>query len=217
MTNFAEGTANWQDILSKGAGAASNKTVVYGNKWLDNKINFGPNYAKNYANKFDFSGNLPEQWTLLDDAGEKAFAFDSFSNLNLKSESKVIQAPVESGGFVMYNKTNTPLEIKCTLIKKGSPEDLQVYVDALLEYADNTNLLSIVTPDREYQNMNLTSVSFSRSAEGGVNLIMAECAFTEIRQVTPEYTSARVGKKVSRGRQQGKPRSMLSYLKGGLK
>lgn len=217
MANFVAGTANWQDILSKGAGAASNKDVAYGNKWLDNKIGLGPNYAKNYAHKFDFSGNLPEQWTLLDDAGEKAFAFDSFSNLNLKSESKVIQAPVESGGFVMYNKLNTPLEIKCTLIKKGSPEDLQVYVDALLEYADNTNLLSIVTPDREYQNMNLTSVSFSRSAEGGVNLIMAECAFTEIRQVTPEYTSARVGKKVSRGRQQGKPRSMLSYLKGGLK
>ena len=217
MANFVEGTTNWQDALSKGAGAAANKAVAYGNKWLDNKINFGLNYAKNYARKFDFFGILPEQWTLLDDAGEKAFEFDSFADLNLKSESKVIQAPVESGGFVMYNKTNTPLEIKCTLIKKGFPEDLQVYVDALLEYADNTNLLSIVTPDREYQNMNLTSVSFSRSAEGGVNLIMAECAFTEIRQVTPAYTSARVGKKVSRGRQQGKPRSMLSYLKGGFK
>ena len=217
MANFVEGTANWQNALSKGAGAAANKAVAYGNKWLDNKINYGVNYAKNYAPKFDSSSNLPEQWTLLDDAGEKAFDFDSFSNLNLKSESKVIQAPVENGGFVMYNKTNTPLEIKCTLIKKGSPEDLQVYVDALLEYADNTDLLSIVTPDREYRNMNLNSVSFSRSAEGGVNLIMAECAFTEIRQVTPAYTSARVGKKVSRGRQQGKPRSMLSYLKGGLK
>lgn len=217
MANFVEGTTNWQDTLSKGAGAASNKALNYGSKWLNSKINYGVNYAKNYARQFDFFGILPEQWTLLDDTGEKAFDFDSFSNLNLKSESKVIQAPVESGGFVMYNKTNTPLEIKCTLIKKGFPEDLQVYVDALLEYADNTNLLSIVTPDREYRNMNLTSVSFSRSAEGGVNLIMAECSFTEIRQVTPEYTSARVGKKVSRGRQQGKPRSMLSYIKEGLK
>lgn len=217
MADFKAGSTSWQDTLSRGAGAAANKAISYGNKWLDNKINFGLNYAKNYARKFDFFGILPEQWTLLDDAGEKAFEFDSFSNLNLKSESKVIQAPVENGSFVMYNKTNTPLEISCTLIKKGFPEDLQTYVDALLEYADNTNLLSIVTPDREYQNMNLTSVSFSRSAEGGVNLIMAECAFTEIRQVTPEYTSARVGKKVSRGRQQGKPRSMLSYLKGGFK
>ena len=121
MANFVEGTANWQNALSKGAGAASNKTVAYGNKWLDNKINYGVNYAKNYAPKFDSSSNLPEQWTLLDDAGEKAFDFDSFSNLNLKSESKVIQAPVESGGFVKYNKTNPPPEIKCNLIKKRSP------------------------------------------------------------------------------------------------
>ena len=163
MADYVEGTTNWQDTLSKGAGAAANKAVNYGNKWLNSKINYGVNYAKNYARQFDFFGILPEQWTLLDDTGEKAFDFDSFSNLNLKSESKVIQAPVENGGFVMYNKTNTPLEIKCTLIKKGFPEDLQVYVDALLEYADNTNLLSIVTPDREYQNMNLTSVSFSRT------------------------------------------------------
>lgn len=217
MADYAEGTAGWQDMLSKGAGAASNKLVNYGNKWLNSKLNYGVNYAKNYVRQFDFFGILPERWTLLDESGEKAFDFDSFAKLNLKSESKVIQAPVEGGGFVMYNKTNTPLEIKCVLIKKGFPEDLQVYVDALLEYSDNTNLLSIVTPDREYQNMNLNSVSFERSAEGGVNIIMAECGFTEIRQVTPQYTSARVGGKVSRGRQQGKPRSMISYLKGGFK
>lgn len=215
MADYKEGTVNWQDTLSKGAGAAANKVVNYGNKWLNSKINYGVNYAKNYARQFDFFGILPEQWTLLDAEGEKAFDFDSFSKLNLKSESKVIQAPVENGGFVMYNKTNTPLELNCTLIKKGFPEDLQVYVDALLEYADSTNLLSVVTPDREYQNMNLTSVSFSRSAEGGVNLIMAECAFTEIRQVTPEYTSARVGKKVSRGRQQ--PTSVAQMIGNGAK
>lgn len=217
MADYAEGNAGWQDMLSKGAGAASNKLVNYGNKWLNSKLNYGVNYAKNYVRQFDFFGILPEQWTLLDNEGEKAFEFDSFAKLNLKSESKVIQAPVENGGFVMYNKTNTPLEIKCILIKKGFPEELQTYVDALLDYADNTNLLSIVTPDREYQNMNLSSVSFERSAEGGVNVIMAECAFTEIRQVSPQYTSARVGGKVSRGRQQGKPRSMISYLKGGFK
>lgn len=217
MADFLGGSSGWQDTLNKGAGALTNKAVNYGNKWLNSKINYGVNYAKNYIRQFDFFGVLPEQWTLLDDSGEKAFEFDSFANLDLKSESKVIQAPVEGGSFVMYNKVNTPLEIKCTLIKKGFPEELQTYIDALLEYADNTDLLSIVTPDREYENMNLTSVSFSRSAEGGVNLIMSECAFIEVRQVSPEYTSAKIAKKVSRGRQQGKPRSMLSYLKGGFK
>lgn len=205
------------DALSKGMGVIADKAVSYGNKWLDNKINFGLNYAKNYARQFDFLGIMPEQWTLLDSEGEKAFDFDSFAKLNLKSESKIIQAPVERGSFVMYNKLNTPLELKCVLIKQGLPEELQTYVDALLDYADSTNLLSIVTPDKEYSNMNLVSVSFDRSAEVGINLIIADCAFTEVRQVTPEYTSARVAKKVNRGRQQGKPRSMLSYIKGGFR
>lgn len=217
MADFLNGNSSLQDTLSNGAGAVTGKAIKYGNKWLDNKINFGLNYAKNYARQFDFLGILPEQWTLLDSEGEKAFDFDSFAKLNLKSESKIIQAPVERGSFVMYNKLNTPLELKCVLIKQGLPEELQTYVDALLDYADSTNLLSIVTPDKEYANMNLTSVSFDRSAESGVNLIMADCAFTEVRQVTPEYTSARVAKKVNRGRQQGKPRSMLSYIKGGFK
>lgn len=212
-----ENTGSLSSALGKGAGVIADKAVSYGNKWLDNKINFGLNYAKNYARQFDFLGLMPEQWTLLDSEGEKAFDFDSFAKLNLKSESKIVQAPVEKGSFVMYNKLNTPLELKCVLIKQGLPEELQTYVDALLDYADSTNLLSIVTPDKEYPNMNLASVSFDRSAEGGINLIMADCAFTEVRQVTPEYTSARVAKKVNRGRQQGKPRSMLSYIKGGFK
>ncbi len=210
-------TGGLSDALSKGMGVIADKAVSYGNKWLDNKINFGLNYAKNYARQFDFLGIMPEQWTLLDSEGEKAFDFDSFAKLNLKSESKIIQAPVERGSFVMYNKLNTPLELKCVLIKQGLPEELQTYVDALLDYADSTNLLSIVTPDKEYSNMNLVSVSFDRSAEVGINLIIADCAFTEVRQVTPEYTSARVAKKVNRGRQQGKPRSMLSYIKGGFR
>lgn len=210
MADYAENGV--QDYLSKGAGAVANKVVNYGNKWLNSKLNYGLNYAKNYVRQFDFFGVLPEQWTVLDLSGEKAFDFDSFSRLNLKSESKVMQAAVEGGGFVMYNKLNTPLELQCVLIKKGFPSDLQAYVDSLLEYGDNTDLVSIVTPDREYQNMNLTKVAITRTADNGVDVIVAECSFIEVRQVTVEYTSARVGKKVSRGRQQGKQTSMLKAL-----
>lgn len=205
MADIAEN--GMQDYVSKGAGAVANKAVNYGNKWLNSKLNYGLDYAKNYVRQFDFFGVLPERWTVLDTAGQKAFDFDAFNKLSLKSESKVIQAPVEGGGFIMYNKTNTPLELQCVLIKKGSPTELQTYVDALLTYADSTDLVSIVTPDREYQNMNLAKVSFERSAEGGVNLIAADCNFLEIRQVTAQYTSARVGQKVGRGRQQGKSSS----------
>ena len=201
------------DYLSNGAGALANKAVNYGNKWLNSKINYGVNYASNYIRQFDYLGILPERWTLLDDSGQKAFDFDSFNKASIKSESKVIHAPVENGGFVMYNKLTTPLEVNCILIKRGFPQDLQAYVDALLEYGDSTDLLSIVTPDKEYQSMNLTKVAFDRSAENGVDIIIADCSFIEVRQVSVEYTSAKVAKKTSRGKQQAKPTSMLAALK----
>lgn len=203
------------DAFQNGAGAAADKIVNYGNKWLNNKINFGLNYAENYARQLDFFGVLPERWTILDEGGQKAFDFDSFNTASIKSESKVIQAPVEGGSFVMYNKLNTPLELNCTLIKQGYPADLQAYVDALLEYADSTDLLSIVTPDKEYQNMNLSKVSFDRAADKGINLIIADCSFIEVRQVELEFTSAKVAKKASRGRQQTKPTSIIQALRKG--
>jgi hypothetical protein len=201
--------------FQNGAGALANKAVNYGNKWLNSKINYGLNYAENYARQFDFLGVLPERWTIIDATGEKVLDFDAFNKADISNESKIIQAPVEGGGFVMYNKISTPLEISCVLLKQGFPQDLQKYVDQLLEYVDSTELLSIVTPDREYMSMNLNKVSFSRSAENGVDLIAAECSFTEVRQVQLEYTSARIAKRTSRGRQNAQPTSFLQM--GGQK
>ena len=61
MADFLDGNSSLQDTLSNGAGAVAGKAIKYGNKWLDHKINFGINYAKNYARQFDFLGILPEQ------------------------------------------------------------------------------------------------------------------------------------------------------------
>ena len=201
--------------FQQGAGALANKAINYGNKWLNSKLNYGLNYARNYVRQFDFLGILPERWTILDSNGLKVLDFDAFNKADINNESKVIQAPVEGGGFVMYNKISTPLEVNCVLIKQGFPVDLQSYVDQLLEYVESTELLSIVTPDREYQNMNLVKVSFTRSAEAGVDVIAADCSFTEVRQVTLEYTSVGIGKRTSRGRQQGTETSFLQM--GGQK
>lgn len=205
-----------KETFSKGAGAVANKAVNYGNKWLNNKINYGINYARNFIRSYDFLGILPEQWTLLDYDGEKAFEFSAFMQASVKSESKVTQMPVEGGSFVAYNLVKTPLEINCVLAKQGFPPDLTAYVEALLTYVDSTDLLSIVTPDKEYKDMKLTKVSFDRSAENGVDIIYAECSFVEIKQVQSKYTSARVGGKRSRGRQQGKETSALQGFKNWI-
>ena len=196
------------------ADRAIKKAQNYGSKFLDNKINYGINYLENYARQFDVLGVFPAQWTVLNENAEEAFSFDVFLKQTVKSESKVTAMPVEQGSFVAYNIVQSPMEINCVLSKRGFPQDLRVYTYGLLALVDSTDLVSIITPEREYFNMKLTKLNFDRSAENGVDIIYGECSFTEIRQVTSQYTNARVARKVSRGRQQ--PKNETSLIAGGV-
>lgn len=186
-------------IVDKGI----NKAVNYGNKYLNDKLNYGLNYASNYLRQFDILGLLPEQWTILDENGEKAFEFDAFISADIKNECKVTQKPVEEGSFASYHMTTAPLSIKCVLAKQGFPQDLTAITDALLNYVDSTALLSVITPEQEYEDMKLTGFSFSRAADKGCDIIYAECTFEQVRIVESEYSNAKIAQKQNRGLQQG--------------
>lgn len=157
----------------------------------------------------DFAKN---NWVLMDEGGSIAVAFTSFINMDLKTENKVIQAPTEEGSFVAYNKIQTPIEIGLQVAISGSVSDLESAVSDLLTMSSSTQLLSLITPEREYQSLNLTKLAWRRVAEDGTNVIYIDCGLSEVRQVTSEYTNAKVAKKRSRGRQQQKE---ISALAGG--
>lgn len=213
MALFPEGTNGAvSDLANKGI----KKAVNYGSAYLNSKLNFGLNYAKSFIRQYDILGILPEQWTILDESQEKAFGFDTFQSLNYKQENKVTQNPVEQGSFVDYNVVETPAEIACVISKHGFAPDLSAFVDALEQYVKSTDLLTVETPEKEYANMKMTKFSYNRSAENGTDVIYAECAFTEIREVTSQYTNVRLAGKKSRGLQQGKEVSALEGIyKGG--
>jgi hypothetical protein len=199
------------------ADKAIKKAVNYGSQYLNSKINYGLAYAENFIRQYDVFGVLPDQWSIIDESGEKAFTFDSFVSADIKSESKVIQSPVEQGSFASYNLTVTPCELSCTLSKKGYQSDLMAFVDSLQNYIDSTDLLTVVTPEREYSNMKLIKFNFTRNAENGIDIIFAELGFIEVREVTSEYTSVRIARRAQRGVQQGKETSALAGMASGIK
>lgn len=205
--------------LTSLADSATTKAVNYGNKYLNEKLSYGVNYARNLIASYDPLNifGLAERWTILDESGQTALEFDAFIRSSVKSESKVTSMPVEGGSFVTYNKVTSPTVLNVTLSKRGTPEYLATFVTALLNYSNSTDLLSVVTPEQEYSSMNLTMVSFDRAAENGTDIIYAECSFTEVREVQSEYTSVKIAKKVSRGRQQGKNQSMLTLIRDAMK
>ena len=185
----------------------------------NNAINFGSRVINNYL-----TGNLQginavsedfNNWNILDENGQRVLTFDSFIKSSVNSESKVTQMPVERGSFVDYNIVKTPLNMTVTLVKSGSSDELSEYVNTLLELVDSTKLVTVITPEKEYNNMKIVKVNFDRSTDKGVNIILAECNFLEIRQVQSKYGNARLQGKRSRGLQQPKAKE-TSGLKGIL-
>lgn len=159
----------------------------------------------------DFTNN----WTILDEGGASAVSFNVFVNMDVKTENKIMQSPVEQGGFVAYNKLQTPLEIGLQVAIKGDNSELEDAIKNLLTLSSSTQLVSLITPEQEYKSLNLTKLAYRRTAEDGVDVIFVDCGLTEVRQVTSEYINARVATRKNRGKQQTKETSIIvSLFKG---
>ena len=185
----------------------------------NNAINFGSRVINNYLTGSKQNINAVSEdfnnWNILDENGQRVLTFDSFIKSSVNSESKVTQMPVERGSFVDYNIVKTPLNLSVTLVKSGSSDELSEYVNTLLELVDSTKLVTVITPEKEYNNMKIIKVNFDRSTDNGVNIILAECNFLEIRQVQSKYGNSKLQGKSSRGLQQPKAKE-TSGLKGIL-
>lgn len=147
------------------------------------------------------------RWTLIDGDGNAAVEFTSFLSLDLRAASKVVTGPVEEGSFVSYNKVEAPLEIDVSLGIQGTDAELQAALDRLDDLQATTELINLVTPDSEYQFLNLEEHSYRRKREEGLGVLWVDLSFVEVRQVTPQYASAgtggeRLGKRQQRGKQQ---------------
>lgn len=179
----------------------TDRIINYGSQYLNSRINAGGLSGLPDVNLAD---NGSQAWTILDETGEQAFSFDVFEKSNYKGESKIVQSPVEEGSFASYNMTLTPQEVGCTLIKRGRSDDLSAFINALQAFVESTDLLTVVTPEREYQNMKLTKATFDRSIDNGTDCIVADLSFQEVREITSEYTTVEMQEKTQRGIQQGK-------------
>lgn len=145
------------------------------------------------------------QWSLNNASGERVVQFTSFLSMDLRDEYTVVTGPVEEGSFASYNKVASPLEIDVSLGIEGDDATLDAALEALNQLTASTEILSLVTPESEYQNMNLESLSYRRRREDGLGVLWLDLKLIEVRQVKAQYTNVRVGERKQRGKVQGKP------------
>lgn len=144
-------------------------------------------------------------WTIVDSkTGEEILTFKSFLDASIVDETKIASEAVEEGSFASYNKVDTPLEIKVTLGLTGSTTELQDALDQLEKYVHSTDLINLVTPIVEYENLNLTRYDFDLKRDLGLGALYISLILEEVRQVKAEYTNVTVAPLQKRGTVQGK-------------
>lgn len=159
--------------------------------------------------------NKDKSWTILKQDGSVALTFNSFLSMSAKTENPTVQAPVEQGGYVMYNKIQTPLDINVQLaFSTQNNNEIDRAINDLLALSSSTDLVNIVTPDYEYKNFNLESLQWQRKTDQGAYILIVDLGFVEVKQVKVQYGNARVARRRQRGQQQAKEESIISIASG---
>lgn len=136
--------------------------------------------------------NSTSQWALINDEGTVAVLFDALLSLDVKNESKLLTSPVEEGGFASYNKVASPLDIIVEVAASASEDGHAALLASLDNLASGTELVSLVTPDKEYRFLNIESYSVKRTATEGATLLVAELHLLEVRQVKVQVSKAAI-------------------------
>lgn len=98
--------------------------------------------------------------------------------------------PIQDGSFATFNKIATPYEIELRMVKSGSLSDRAKFLDDLERIGASLQLYRIVTPERTYQPVNISSVGYTREGnEGAFFFTEVDIRVVEIRQVTPQYST----------------------------
>ena len=123
--------------------------------------------------------------------GEPVLDYDSFVNCHIEGKMVVSDFPVEQGGFATYNKVNKPMTLKVRIAVAEGGDRRHKLLLALDKLMKSTQLMNVVAKDATYLNQTLEDYSYLRDVKNGTGILI-DLKFTEVRQITPAYTNAKI-------------------------
>lgn len=106
---------------------------------------------------------------------------DSFVDAEYRAEWRTPDYPLEAGSFATYNKVAMPFQVPVRLAKGGSASDRKTFMDTLDKVAASLDLYDVAMPEKTYIGMNIERIGYTRRAQNGASLIVAEIWLKEIR------------------------------------
>mgnify|MGYP000016366097 CR=1 FL=1 len=129
-------------------------------------------------------------WGLFNEAGSRVINPDSFLGVEALKEYRISDYPIEEGGFGSYNKVELPFAGKITFAKGGTEGARAQFLQEVDEVIASLELLTLVTPEKNYVSLNITHYDTRRTATNGATMITIELWAEEVRNtVTASFSN----------------------------
>jgi hypothetical protein len=117
---------------------------------------------------------------------------DSLVEIGMSASSEVSTFKIETGSFVSYNKVANPSTIMCRVTKEGDSFDRAYLSEWMAKHVAEVTKFDIVMPEKVYHGYTLSDYRIVRTATTGVGMLIADMAFSEIREKTADYSSGNI-------------------------
>jgi hypothetical protein len=127
-------------------------------------------------------GTSTEQWGIFSPSSGQSIAIaDSVISIQYRNESRISNYPVEEGSFASYNKVASPYDVRIRMVKGGRQEDRSTFLSAIEFAASATDLFTVVTPEKTFENANIVGHDYSRETLNGAYVIIVDIDIQEVR------------------------------------
>lgn len=133
-------------------------------------------------------------WGVFDSNNNIVINADSVMDFGWRKENRIPNFPIQQGEFATYNRVGLPNETSVVLVKGGSLSERTAFlqqVDAVVDQK-NVSLYTIRSPEKSYVNVSCNRAELSRRGKDNAYYIDVELYFTEIVQVTAQYSTTAV-------------------------
>ncbi len=129
-------------------------------------------------------------WGVFNQQGQRVIDADNVMAFDYRNEWSISDFPVQSGAFASYNKVQHPFDTSVILTKGGSQADRTAFLLQCETVARGLDLFNILTPEKQYLNVNGVRMEMSRKDVKGAFFVIVELFFRQIVQVDAQYSAS---------------------------
>ncbi len=127
-------------------------------------------------------------WQIYDEDNNEILEDTSFISYNYKAQTQVAQLPLEEGSFAHYNKIVEATKLELKLAYSGSDSEISQLIKKLEEEKTKASKLSILSPEKIFNNFTLQSFNYDKEASSGIMII--DLVFQEIKEINLALSSS---------------------------